>query len=65
MIMLMLIIFVKKKYGERYMLNDGTFVIAGDTPEESRARLEDKMDDAIYSKPVAFIKKLGRRIKNR
>ncbi len=54
-------IFVKKKRGERYMLADGTFVRAGDTPEESRARL----DDAIYSKPVAFVKKLSRRIKNR
>ena len=58
-------IFVKKKHGERYMLDDGTFVLAGDTSEESRARLEDKMDEAIYSKPVAFVKKIGRRIKNR
>lgn len=58
-------IFVKKKCGERYMLADGTFVRAGDTPEESRARLEDRLDDAIYSKPVAFVKKLSRRIKNR
>lgn len=58
-------IFVKKKRGERYMLADGTFVRAGDTPEESRTRLEDRLDDAIYSKPVAFVKKLSRRIKNR
>ena len=58
-------IFVKKKRGERYMLADGTFVRAGDTPEESRARLEDRLDDAIYNKPVAFVKKLSRRIKNR
>ncbi len=28
-------IFVNKKLGERYMLDDGTFVIAGDTPEQS------------------------------
>lgn len=55
-------IFVKKKRGERYMLDDGTFVIAGDTPEQSRNRLDDMLD---YSKPVAFIKKLSRRIKNR
>ena len=47
------------------MLSDGTFVIAGDTPEESRQRLEDRLDDAIYSKPVAFVKKLSRKIKNR
>ncbi len=58
-------IFVEKKRGERYMLADGTIVIVGDTPEESRARLEDRLDDAIYSKPVAFVKKLSRRIKNR
>ena len=58
-------ILVTKKRGERYMLSDGTFVRAGDTPEESRARLEDRLDDAIYSKPVAFVKKLSRRIKNR
>ena len=58
-------IFVKKKRGERYMLSDGTFVRAGDTPKESRARLENRLDDAIYSKPVAFVKKLSRRIKNR
>ncbi len=58
-------IFVKKKRGERYMLDDGTFVIAGDTPEQSRNRLDDRMDDAIYSKPVAFVKKLARRINNR
>ena len=58
-------IFVRKKRGERYMLSDGTFVIAGDTSEESRQRLEDRLDDAIYSKTVAFVKKLSRKIKNR
>lgn len=58
-------IFVRKKCGERYMLSDGTFVIAGDTPKESRQRLEDRLDDAIYSKPVAFVKKLSRRVKDR
>ena len=56
-------IFIKKNRGERYMLDDGTFVRTGDTPEESRARLEDRLDDITYSKPVAFVKKLQRRIK--
>ena len=56
-------IFVKKNRGERYMPDDGTFARAGDTPEESRARLEDRLDDMVYSKPVAFVKKLQRRIK--
>lgn len=54
-------IFVKMKKGEKYMLPDGTVVRAGDTPEESRRRL----DDIVYSKPVAFIKKITRRIKSR
>ena len=58
-------IFVNKIRGERYMLADGTFVRAGDTPEQSRNRLEDRMDNVIYSKPVASIKKLSRRIRNR
>ena len=58
-------IFVNKIRGERYMLADGTFVRAGDTPEQSRNRLEDRIDDAIYSKPVASIKKLARKIKNK
>lgn len=57
--------FLKKKRGERYMLADGTFVRAGDTPEESRSGLEDRLDDAIYSKPLAFVKNLSRKIKNR
>ena len=58
-------IFVKKKRGERYMLSDGTFVRAGDTPEQSKARIDDRLDDIVYSKPVAFVKKLTRRIKGR
>ena len=58
-------IFVRKRRGERYMLSDGTLVRAGDTPEESRQRLEDRLDDTLYSKPVAFVKKLNRKIRNR
>lgn len=38
------------------------FVEAGITLEESRKNLEDKMDDVIYNKPVAFVKKLKRRL---
>ena len=56
-------IFIKKNRGERYMLDDGTFVRAGDTPEESRVRLEDRLDDIAYSKPATFVKKLQRRMK--
>ena len=58
-------IFVKMKRGQRYMLDDGTFVEAGDTPSQSRNRVEDRLDDIVYSKPVAFVKKLTRKIKNR
>ena len=58
-------IFVRKQKGEKYMLSDGTVARAGDTLGESIARLDDRMDDVIYSKPVAFVKRLTRRIKNR
>ena len=58
-------IFVNKQKGEKYMLSSGIVVRAGDNKEESRARLDDKLDDIIYSKPVAFVKKIVRRIKNR
>ena len=55
--------FIKVKKGERVMLNDGTFVEAGLTPEESKRRLDDKIDDMLYSKPVALVKKISRRLK--
>lgn len=56
-------IFIKVKKGERVILSDGTFVEAGLTPEESKRRLDDKIDDMIYSKPVALVKKISRRLK--
>ena len=56
-------IFIKVKEGERVILSDGTFVEAGLTPEESKRRLDDKIDDMIYSKPVALVKKISRRLK--
>ena len=55
--------FIKVKKGERVILSDGTFVEAGLTPEESKRRLDDKIDDMIYSKPVALVKKISRRLK--
>lgn len=58
-------ILVTKKRGERYILSDGTLVIAGDTPEESRERLEKKLDDLTSSKPMTFVKKLSKKQKNR
>ena len=50
--------FIKKNCGERYMLDDGTFVKAGDTLEESRARLEARLNDIVYNKSVTYVKKL-------
>ena len=55
--------FVKVKKGEKVMLSDGTFVEAGLTPEESKRRLDDKINDMLYSKPVALVKKISRRLK--
>ena len=55
--------FIKVKKGEKVMLSDGTFVEAGLTPEESKRRLDDKIDDMLYSKPVALVKKISRRLK--
>ena len=55
--------FIKVKKGERVMLSDGTFVEAGLTPEESKRRLDDKIDDMLYSKPVALVKKISRKLK--
>lgn len=33
------------------------------TPEESRKELDDKLDDILYSKPVAFVKKIQSKLK--
>ena len=55
--------FLRKKYGERVILEDGTIIRAGETLEESSQRLEDKLDDVTYSKPVAFVKKISRSIR--
>lgn len=55
--------FIKAKKGERVMLSDGTFVEAGLTPKESKRRLDDKIDDMLYSKPVALVKKISRKLK--
>lgn len=55
--------FIKVKKGERVMLSGGTFVEAGLTPEESKRRLDDKLDDMVYSKLVALVKKISRRLK--
>lgn len=57
--------FIKAKKGEKVMIRYGNIIEAGLTPEEEHQRLEDALDDIIYSKPAAFVKKLRRIIKNR
>ena len=57
--------FVKVRKGEKVMIRYGNIIEAGLTREEKKQRLEDDLDDIIYSKPVAFVKKLQRKIKNR
>ena len=59
-------IFTKVKKGEKIMIGTGEhscFVRAGITPEEAREELNQKLDNIIYSKPVAFVKKLQRKFK--
>lgn len=55
--------FIKVKKGKKVMLDDGTFVEAGLILEESKRRLDDRIDDVLYSKPVALVKKIKRRLK--
>ena len=57
--------FIKVKKGETVMIRYGNMIEAGLTLEESKRRLEDKIDDIVYSKPVAFVKKLKRKIQNK
>lgn len=61
-------LFARAKKGEKILVtsgDDSIFVRAGITSEEARQELDDRMDDALYSKPVAFVKKMQRRIKRR
>ena len=55
--------FIKVKKGKKVMLSDGMFVGVGLTQEESKRRLDDRIDDMLYSKPVALVKKIRRRLK--
>lgn len=55
--------FTEAKKGDLVMTRYGNIVEAGLTREEERQRIEDDLDDILYSKPVAFVKKLQRKIK--
>lgn len=59
-------IFTEVKKGEIVLVGSGEgsyFDRAGISPEEARKELDSKKEDDVYSKPVAFVKKLQRRIK--
>lgn len=59
-------IFIKAASKKKIMIGSGEhscFIEPGLTIREIEMKLEDKMDDVIYSKPKAIIKKIGRRIK--
>ena len=61
-------IFTKVKKGKRIMIGSGEhscLVRAGISPEEEKQELNNKIDDAIYSRPVALVKKLQRRIRHK
>ena len=55
--------FEKVKKGDSVMTRYGNIVEAGLTREEEKNRIEDDLDDILYSKPVALVKKIKRRIK--
>ena len=58
--------FAKVKKGDHIMIGSGEdscFVRAGISIEEARREIDDKIDDMLYCKPVAFTKKLQRRLK--
>ena len=55
-------VFTDAKKGDMVMIRYGNIIEAGLTIEEEQQRLEDNLDDIIYSKPVAFVRKIGRRV---
>lgn len=55
-------LFTEAKKGDMVMIRYGNIIEAGLTLEEEQQRLEDSLDDIVYSKPVAFVRKIGRRI---
>ena len=60
--------FTEVKKGEIVMIGSGEdscFARAGISPEEERQELDDEIDKILDSKPVAFVKKLQRRITNK
>ncbi len=53
------------KKGEKVMVRYGNIIEVSLTRALYKQKLEDDLDDIIYSKPVAFVKKMVRNVKNR
>ena len=55
--------FERVNKGDLVMTRYGNIVESGLTREEERQRIEDELDDILYSKPTALVKKIQRKIK--
>ena len=51
--------------GDEVIVRYGNVVETGLTREETKERLEDDLDEALYNRTVAFVKKLTRKIKKK
>lgn len=49
---------IEVERGERIMLDDGTIVIAGETPEEARAKIDKQLDEIVKNGPRDFKEEL-------
>ena len=58
-------IIIKVPKNKKVFTSGGSRVTAGLTKEEQQKIFADKFDDAFYSKPVAFTKKLIRKKKSK
>ena len=55
--------FERVNKGDLVMTRYGNIVEAGLTREEERQRIEDELDDILYSKPTGLVKKIQRKMK--
>ena len=55
--------FERANKGDLVMTRYGNIVEPGLTREEERQRIEDELDDILYSKPTALVKKIQRKMK--
>jgi GNAT superfamily N-acetyltransferase len=50
--------------GEKYVLADGTIAVAGSSHKKAKIRIEDRLDDILFGKSSALVKKLTRKNRN-